>query len=190
MPAAETSTSFSEYARLFARYLIPLWRKVLLLAILLFGNLALLLTIPQILRFFIDSATGSGSLNALLLAAVFFLGVALAQQILSVLATYFSEDVGWSSTNALRVDLARHCLQLDMGFHHERTPGEMIERVDGDVEALGRFFSQFVIQIHSHPTGCGETPFRAGLKKGGRRRIPTKESAADQTLQQHLASAL
>ena len=30
---------------------------------------------------------------------------------------------------------------------------------------------------HSHPTGCGETPFRAGLKKGGRRRIPTKESA-------------
>ena len=61
--------------------------------------------------------------------------------------TYFSEDVGWSSTNALRVDLARHCLQLDMEFHHERTPGEMIERVDGDVEALGRFFSQFVIQI-------------------------------------------
>ena len=147
MPAAETSTSFSQYARLFSRYLMPLWRKVLLLAVLLFGNLALLLTIPQILRFFIDSATGSGSLDALLLAAVVFLGVALAQQVLSVLATYLSEDVGWSSTNALRVDLARHCLQLDMGFHHERTPGEMIERVDGDVEALGRFFSQFVIQI-------------------------------------------
>ena len=33
------------------------------------------------------------------------------------------------------------------------------------------------IALHSHPTGCGETPFRAGLKKGGRRRIPTKESA-------------
>ena len=31
--------------------------------------------------------------------------------------------------------------------------------------------------FHSHPTGCGETPSRAGLKKGGRRRIPTKESA-------------
>ena len=31
--------------------------------------------------------------------------------------------------------------------------------------------------FHRHPTGCGETPFRAGLKKGGRRRIPTKESA-------------
>ena len=35
----------------------------------------------------------------------------------------------------------------------------------------------FELRIHSHPTGCGETPFRAGLKKGGRRRIPTKESA-------------
>ena len=41
----------------------------------------------------------------------------------------------------------------------------------------GKFLGMSLIVFHSHPTGCGETPFRAGLKKGGRRRIPTKESA-------------
>jgi ABC-type multidrug transport system fused ATPase/permease subunit len=34
-----------------------------------------------------------------------------------------------------------------MGFHKARTPGEMIERIDGDVTALSEFFSQFVLQV-------------------------------------------
>ena len=79
--------------------------------------------------------------------ALFFSGVALGQQVVSVLATYFGQRVAWTATNALRADLARHCLALDMSFHHEHTPGEMIERVDGDVNNLGNFFSTFTIQI-------------------------------------------
>src|SRR5438105_14486475 len=34
-----------------------------------------------------------------------------------------------------------------MPFHKTHTPGEMIERIDGDVTALSKFFSQFVIQV-------------------------------------------
>ena len=34
-----------------------------------------------------------------------------------------------------------------MHFHNSHTPGEMISRVDGDVNALSDFFSQFVMQI-------------------------------------------
>ena len=32
-------------------------------------------------------------------------------------------------------------------FHNARTPGELIERIDGDVTALANFFSRFVIQL-------------------------------------------
>jgi ATP-binding cassette subfamily B protein len=67
--------------------------------------------------------------------------------VVTVGATYLSEQVGWAATNALRSDLARHCLRLDMHFHHARTPGELIERIDGDVTALSTFFSQLVIKI-------------------------------------------
>jgi len=40
-----------------------------------------------------------------------------------------------------------HCLRLDLTFHKTRTPGELIERIDGDVNALATFFSQLVVQI-------------------------------------------
>jgi ATP-binding cassette subfamily B protein len=43
--------------------------------------------------------------------------------------------------------LARYCLGLDMSFHTAHTPGEMIERIDGDVMALSNFFSQFILQV-------------------------------------------
>ena len=55
--------------------------------------------------------------------------------------------VGWTATNALRADLAKHCLSLDMSFHNDHAPGEMIERIDGDANELGGFFSTFVINI-------------------------------------------
>ena len=34
-----------------------------------------------------------------------------------------------------------------MSFHNEHTPGEMIERVDGDVTACSSFFSQFMVRL-------------------------------------------
>src|SRR6267378_605751 len=75
------------------------------------------------------------------------LAVFLFTQILSGLAQYVGEDVGWTATNALRSDLALHCLRLDMGFHKARTPGELIERIDGDVTALAAFFSRFIVNV-------------------------------------------
>ena len=73
--------------------------------------------------------------------------MALLAQGVTVAETYLAELVGWTATNTLRADLAAHCLGLDLGFHHARTPDELIERIDGDVTALANFFSRFVITI-------------------------------------------
>jgi ABC-type multidrug transport system fused ATPase/permease subunit len=124
---------------------------VLVLAVLLLTNIGLQLVNPQIMRTFIDVATTTEAspetASILLRASLLFIGVGLVQQIVSLGATYFGETVGWTSTNALRADLANHCLHLDMSFHNARTPGEMIERIDGDVNSLSNFFSRFVIQV-------------------------------------------
>jgi ATP-binding cassette subfamily B protein len=61
--------------------------------------------------------------------------------------TYLSTNLGFRSTNDLRAELARHLMGLDMAFHKERTPGELIERIDGDVTALSNFFTQFVVRV-------------------------------------------
>ncbi|MDE0079257.1 MAG: ABC transporter ATP-binding protein [Caldilineaceae bacterium] len=36
---------------------------------------------------------------------------------------------------------------MDLTFHQQRTPSEMIERIDGDIDALTRFFAQLVVQL-------------------------------------------
>lgn len=118
-----------------------------MLALLLFVSIGLQLVNPQILRFFIDGATSGSSTQILATAALLFLGTAIVQQVCAVLATYFGESIAWTATNALRVDLAAHCLRLDLAFHKTRTPGELIERIDGDVTALANFFSRFVIGV-------------------------------------------
>jgi ATP-binding cassette, subfamily B, bacterial len=132
---------------LVSRYLRPLAPQVTVLATLLFLSIGLQLAQPQVMRLFIDAATTGAAPVVLRDAAILFIGLAVVQQGAAVLATYFSERVGWTATNALREDLMLHCLRLDLAFHKARTPGELIERIDGDVTALANFFSQFIVQL-------------------------------------------
>ena len=135
------------YLDLLTSYLQPQRLRVFLLALLLCGDIGLQLVNPQILRDFIDIATQKGAFERLTNLALLFIGVALLGQVLAVALTYLSENVGWTATNALRADLAAHCLRLDLAFHKARTPGELIERVDGDVNELSNFFAQFVVNL-------------------------------------------
>ena len=135
------------YRSLLSRYLRPLKAQTAALSVLLLVSIGLQIVQPQILRAFIDAATTTTTAEYLRNTALVFIGLAIVQQAAAVLATYFSEQVGWSATNALREDLMLHCLRLDLAFHKARTPGELIERIDGDVNALATFFSQLVVQI-------------------------------------------
>jgi ATP-binding cassette, subfamily B, bacterial len=136
-----------QYWDLLVDYLRPEWRKTTLLAVLLFSGIGLQLLNPQIMRSFIDAALARAELGTLATYALLFIAVGLVNQVLTVATTYVGQDVGWRATNRLREDLARHCLNLDLGFYHERTPGELIERLDGDVTALSNFFSQLVVRV-------------------------------------------
>ncbi|MHB1293708.1 MAG: ABC transporter ATP-binding protein [Anaerolineae bacterium] len=135
------------YVEVLWKYVRPLWRKAVLLAVVLFGTIGLQLLNPQIVRGFIDAAQQQAAPEKLLWAALTYLGVGLTVQVLNVLATYVGTDLGFGATNALRADLADHCLRLDMAFHNDHTPGEFIERIDGDVTALSNFFSQFAVRL-------------------------------------------
>jgi ABC-type multidrug transport system fused ATPase/permease subunit len=123
--------------RLRATYLWPQRGAVLLLALTLPAGIGLQLVNPQLIRYFVDLALAGDSLTPLMHTALLSIGVALVTQLLAIATTYLSERIAWMATNALRTDLAAHCLSLDLAFHKLRTSGELIERIDGDVTALG-----------------------------------------------------
>ncbi|MGI6368672.1 MAG: ABC transporter ATP-binding protein [Anaerolineae bacterium] len=134
-------------AALLIKYVRPYWRMALLLAVVLLGSIALDLVGPQLIKRFVDVAQAQGDQRQLVHAALTFLGVGIALQATRLAVIYLSTDLGFRSTNALRADLARHLMGLDMAFHKERTPGELIERIDGDVTSLSNFFTQFVVRL-------------------------------------------
>ena len=136
-----------QYGGLLRRYLGPQLPFVATLGVLLFISLGLQLALPQIIRYFIDEALAGAPTEALVSAAGAFMVIAVVQQVVQVFATYFSERVAWTATNNIREDLAAHALSLDMSYHNDRTPGEMIERVDGDPNELGTFFSLFIFEM-------------------------------------------
>ena len=135
------------YWRLLRTYLRPLRARVAVLWTLLLAGIAFQVVNPQLIKGFIDRATEGGDLSELMALAAGFVLLAVGHQVLTVTATYFAEQVGWTATNEMRADLATHLLDLDMSFHKTTTPGELIERVDGDVTTLSNFFSKFVIHV-------------------------------------------
>jgi ABC-type multidrug transport system fused ATPase/permease subunit len=135
------------YFRLFARYLRPYRRQATVLAVVLFTPITLQLANPQLIAVFIDRAVAGAPVGDLIPLAVAFMVIAAIHQVFLVWATYLAEQIGWSATNQLRSDLADHILHLDMGFHKATSPGELIERIDGDVTALSNFFSSMMIKV-------------------------------------------
>ncbi|MBA2288723.1 MAG: ABC transporter ATP-binding protein [Ktedonobacteraceae bacterium] len=139
--------TLNRYWRLLAHYLRPQWLWMSLLAVILCATICVQVVTPLVASYFIDQATSGGNLRDLSILALLTMGLALAGQGLAVAETYVAENVGWTATNTLRADLVAHLLRLDATFHTAHTPGELIERVDGDVATLARFFSRLVVYV-------------------------------------------
>ncbi|TQR44881.1 ABC transporter ATP-binding protein [Paenibacillus popilliae] len=129
------------------RYLYPVRGRLLLLLIMLLVSTACQLINPQLVQQFIDTAAAQGAISTLLTLAGIYLLIAVFTQFITVAISYVGNDISWRATNTLRGDLLRHCLGLDMQFHNRKTPGEMIERIDGDVTGMSNFFAMFIAQV-------------------------------------------
>lgn len=141
-----TTTPGSRRAML-VHYTRPVRWPLLALLLIMAATIAVQLVTPALTARFINAAVGGDAMRELVTIALLTAGVALAGYVLAPVETWVSEHVAWEATNALRADLLAHLLALDASFHARHTVGELIERVDGDVSHLARFFSRFVVNI-------------------------------------------
>jgi ABC-type multidrug transport system fused ATPase/permease subunit len=119
---------------------------------------ALTLAGPLMVRRIVDLATAAtvGDASApstddtaakITTLAVAFLAIAVVTQAILVVVAWFATTTAWRTTNQIRMDLARHVLGLDHEFHRRHTPGELIQRVDGDVTSVSDFLGRVVPKI-------------------------------------------
>lgn len=102
---------------------------------------------PVLLGSAIDAALRGEPSSDLIGIAVAFLVVTVGSDALQVVVTWQSVHLAWRVGNRLRLDLARHALRLDLDWHGRHSPGLLIERLDGDIEAIVTFSSTAVLQL-------------------------------------------
>jgi ABC-type multidrug transport system fused ATPase/permease subunit len=132
-------------ARTLRTYLGPHRVTTTVLAVMTVAYTALQVANPKFLGKFIDSVRDGASLATLAGIGAFYLAIAVAAQFVWVAVEYWGARVAWTATNEVRADLIEHCLRLDMSFYQRHSPGELIDRIDGDVSKLVNYFSQMFL---------------------------------------------
>jgi ABC-type multidrug transport system fused ATPase/permease subunit len=99
---------------------------------------------PLVVRAIVDRATEGTTASTTLRLGVAYLAIAVLAQALSVVVAWFATVTAWRTTNQVRMQMVRHVLGLDHEFHRRHTPGELIQRVDGDVTSVSDFLGQVV----------------------------------------------
>ena len=93
-----------------------------------------------------DVAEGAGS-GTVVRYGLAYLAVTVAAQLISVGTTWYGNTIAWRTANDLRLSLTRHVLGLDHEFHRTHTPGELIQRIDGDVTSVSDFLGRVLANI-------------------------------------------
>ncbi len=111
------------------------------------ASMALRLCLPLLLGTFADDAIEGRPAATLTRVALAYVAVALVSEVLGLGVVWASVRLSWRAGNRLRERLAAHALRLEQAWHGRHSPGQLIERIDGDVEAMVVFFSGIAVEI-------------------------------------------
>ena len=128
-------------------YLIKYKGQVLSAALIVLANVGLQILSPKFLSGFIDSAEGGNALfiPGLMITGYFF--TVLLQKAASVLEEYISASLGGRITNDVRHEMLSHFLDLGMEKHTGYSSGEIMTRLDEDVEGVYEYLRILLLKI-------------------------------------------
>lgn len=145
------------FASFLIKYLKGQRKTMILLGAFFIGNIVLQILSPQVLSYFIDSAESGKTLGYISLIVFIYMVTIILNMGGEVCESYFAKSFGWKITNSFRKDVMEHFLKIDMEHHEKWTSGEMITRLDEDVEGLFSYFYMLIFKL------LGSTLLMAGI---------------------------
>jgi ATP-binding cassette, subfamily B, bacterial len=125
----------------------PQWRALAVFGAVLAASTAIPLATSLLLSRFVRLAAKGAPGSQLAKLAIAYTVLGFLASGMTVLVTWRATIAAWSITNSLRHDLAEYVLKADLGFHRDRTPGELVTRVDADITSMTEFMATVVAQI-------------------------------------------
>jgi ATP-binding cassette subfamily B protein/subfamily B ATP-binding cassette protein MsbA len=106
-----------------------------------------LAALSWLLKPLFDQVLASGGQVSPLWIGAAILGLFLVRAVTSVLSRWILTGIAQRSTTAMQVDLLRHVLTLDQTFFQANPPGALIERVQGDTQAVQGVWSSVITGV-------------------------------------------
>jgi ABC-type multidrug transport system fused ATPase/permease subunit len=125
----------------------PQWRALAVFGAVLAAATAIPLATSLLLSRFVRLAVKDAPGSQLAKLAIAYTVLGFLASGMTILVTWRATIAAWSITNSLRHDLAEYVLKADLGFHRDRTPGELVTRVDADITSMTEFMATVVAQI-------------------------------------------
>jgi ATP-binding cassette subfamily B protein len=117
-------------------YLRPYWKHTAGAYLTLLGILALNASIPQFIRWIIDTGIGKNEPQVLTWSVLALLGLTLIKGVLNYYQGIFSETASQNVAYDLRTEIQKKLTELSFSFHDTSEAGELLSRAIQDVERV------------------------------------------------------
>ncbi|HML45643.1 MAG TPA: ABC transporter ATP-binding protein, partial [Clostridia bacterium] len=122
-------------------------RAILLLILIFSANVLLQVFAPEALSRFLDAVESGGSLRRTFWMILFYMAALALQTLAALLLTYLSQKMGCLITDDYRHDILSHYLGVGLDQHVRWTSGEMMTRLDEDVEGLFTYYYILILKL-------------------------------------------
>ncbi|PKO08728.1 MAG: ABC transporter ATP-binding protein [Chloroflexi bacterium HGW-Chloroflexi-2] len=128
-------------------YLRPYWKRTAASYLSLLGIIALSASIPQFIRWIIDTGIGMNQPGVLTWSVLALLGLTLVKGVLNYFQGILSETASQNVAYDLRNEIQKKLTQLSFSFHDTSEAGELLSRAIQDVERLRFLTGRATIRI-------------------------------------------
>jgi ATP-binding cassette subfamily B protein len=112
-------------------------------------NIIFQLAAPEVLSRFIDAVEAGGVLGRVALMVILYLAFMLAQTGAAAVLEYASQALGHRVTDDYRRDVMAHYLGIGMETHNTWRTGEVMTRLDEDVEGMYNYYHVLIFKLTS-----------------------------------------
>ena len=122
-------------------------RTILLLSAVILANTGLQILVPRFLSAFIDRAETNAPMTAIALIIAGYLFTVAAQKGAGLCEEFISCRLGGKITNRIRHQMLEHFINLPMNKHDTFSSGEIMTRLDEDVEGVYEYYQILFLRI-------------------------------------------
>ena len=121
--------------------------KIALAVVFMMIEGSMLALLSRLIQPMFDNVFLEGSRTALIWVGTAIMGIFFVRAISSAAQKVMITKVTQLSARDMRSDLLRHLMRLDGGFHQIHPPGQLIERVQGDVGVINSAWSALLVGV-------------------------------------------